>query len=119
MPGLHRRLWRIEMKKKSVKPLILSQLLGIDQIASIHSQVMEWLRHKNHIEISFGEVDGVDVSFLQWFIAFVRTAKLKPYTVVISGPVPAALLRSWEFIGFSTPFYEFLKENQVSLREEE
>ncbi len=107
------------MKKKSIKPFILSQLLGIDQIAAIHNQVIDWLRHKDHIEIAFRDVNSVDLSFLQWFVAFVRTARVKPYTVVIYGAIPPILLRNWEYIGFSTPFYEFLKENEVDLRDEE
>jgi len=106
------------MKKKSVKLIILSQLLGIDQITAIHNQVMDWLKHKDHIEITFRDVNSVDLSFLQWFISFIRTAKLKPYTVSIYGEIPSILLRNWEYVGFSTSFYEFLKEYQVDLRDE-
>ncbi len=106
------------MKKKGVKPFILTHILGIDQIAAIHSQVSEWLQHKDHIEIAFQDVNEVDVCFLQWFIALIRTAKLKPYTVAICGAIPGVVLNNWQFIGISTPFYDFLKENQVTLREE-
>lgn len=106
------------MRKKGTDLLVLSQILDIDRIAAIHSQVMDWLRHKNHIEIAFQDVNQVDLSFLQWFIAFIRTARLKPYTVAICGAIPEMLTRHWEHIGISTPFYDFLKEHQVTLREE-
>lgn len=107
------------MKKKGSKTFILGHLLGIEQIAAIHQQVVDWLKNKDHIEISFQNVDNVDVSFIQWFIAFIRTAKLKPYTVVIMGDIPAVLLRNWDGIGLSISFFDFLKENQVTCMEEE
>lgn len=106
------------MKKKGTKNFVLSQILDIDRIASIHNQVIEWLRHRNHIDIAFKDVNKVDTSFLQWFIAFIRTAKLKPYTVAICGAIPSELISRWELIGISTPFYDFLRENQVTLSEE-
>lgn len=106
------------MKKKGSKTFILGQLLGIEQIATIHQQVIDWLKNNDHIEISFQNVNVVDVSFIQWFISFIRTAKLKPYTVVIMGDIPAVLLRNWDVIGMSISFFEFLKENKVTLMEE-
>jgi hypothetical protein len=107
------------MKKKGSKTIILGHLLGIEQIAAIHTQVMDWLKNKDHIEISFQNVDNVDVSFIQWFIAFIRTAKLKPYTVVIFGDIPTVMLRNWEMIGLSVSFFDFLKDNHVTLMDEE
>jgi ABC-type transporter Mla MlaB component len=85
------------------KKLGFSGKLTFPNAAALHGKLADALREES-VEISFGEVEEVDISFLQLLCAALRTAEGASREVTVADdPVPPSVSELVETAGMVSP----------------